>query len=138
MKRSATMLLGTALASIVAFGSPALADKPADKRTPAMKVNIDKDTGQLRKANEAEAADMESATQRQLTEDWWNRTVPDTTGGQEIQLANGTKAVRMSADSLEAFAIRIDENGKAVALHTAIDNETVDGEAVAGESQDEE
>lgn len=135
MKSSAIAVLASSLALGSVLGSTALADPP-HKPNPSMKVQIDKDTGQLRNATAAEADALESATQRQLTEDWWNRTVPDT-GSQVMQLANGGTAVRMTADSLEAFAIRIDEDGNAVALHTSVDAESLEEDATTEELADE-
>ena len=112
----------TAISALVVLGisAPALADKPVN---PGMKVQVDKDTGKLRKANAAEAKAMDDATQRQLAADWWDATVPGSDTDGVVELADGTKMKRMSVDSLEAFAIRIDEDGKPVAVHTDADGE---------------
>jgi hypothetical protein len=124
-----TML--TTVSAILALGlaPAALADKPEDKPTPpAMKVHVDKETGKLRRATAAEAEAMEDATQRQLAADWWDATVPGSDADGEIELANGGKMMRMSVDSLEAFAIKIDEDGKAVAMHADADGEKLEDE----------
>ncbi len=122
-----TML--TALSAILALGvgPAALADKPEDKASPpSLKVQIDKETGKLRKATAAEAEAMEDATQKQLAADWWDATVPGSDADGEIEMANGGKMMRMSVDSLEAFAIRIDDDGKVVAMHADPDGEKLE------------
>ena len=118
----------TLLSAVVALGvaAPALADKPEEKQAPpGLKVHVDKETGQLRQATAAEAAAMEDATQKQLAADWWNATVPGSSADGVIELANGAKMMRMDVDSLEAFAIRINADGKAVAMHTDVDGEGI-------------
>lgn len=137
MKLTAIAVPAVTLALGSLFASAAIADQ-AQEESPSLKIQVDESTGNLRKASRSEAAELESATQRQLTQDWWNRTVPDTTGTEVIQLGNGAKAARMSPDSLEALSIQIDEDGNVVAGHTAIDAETVEVSTTAEETRDEE
>lgn len=121
-------MLGLCLSgSLLLAGHTAIADKPADKpENPGMKVHVDKETGQLRKASKAEAAAMDVAAERQYAADWWDATVPGSDADGILQLANGTKMKRMSVESLEAFAIKINEDGNTIAVHTDADGEKLE------------
>lgn len=91
-----------------------------------MKVQIDKDSGELRSPTAEESRAMEeSATQRELTQKWWDATVPTVGTDEVITLPNGTQAVRLDADSMEAFGARV-VDGKVIGLHTDADGTDLD------------
>jgi hypothetical protein len=124
------ILAGVALGalSVTAFAAP-----PAGKgQGQGMKVHIDKETGQLRAPTAQEARALEeTATQRKLTEQWWDETVPRLGDEDIVTLPNGTVAARLDSSYLEAFAVRI-EDGKLVGLHAHPDGtELTDVEEVA-------
>lgn len=124
MKKTRKHALLGAACGVFAFGAaPAvLADPPAHAQA-AMKVKIDKETGKMRAATAAEAADMDSASERQLAADWWNSTVPGSSADGIITLPDGTQMKRMDVDSLQALAIEVDENGQLVGRHTHADGD---------------
>lgn len=137
MKLTAIAVPAVTLALGSLFASAAIADQ-AQGDSPSLKVQVDQNTGKLRDASSSEAAQLDSATQRFLTQDWWDRTVPDTTGVQVMDLGNGAKAARMSPDSLEALSIQIDEDGNVVAGHTPLTAETIEISTTEEETRDEE
>jgi len=86
-----------------------------------MKVQVDKDSGELRAPTAQESRALEdSATQRELTQRWWDQTVPALGDEAGTTLSNGTRVVRLEADSLEAFGARV-VDGKLIGLHTDAD-----------------
>ena len=116
-----------AACSVVALGAAmsAAADQPSERGTaPEMKVKIDKQTGKMRNATAAEELAMApSATEKQLAIDWWNATVPGDASDGIITLSDGTQMKRMDVESLQAFAITLDDDGNLVGLHTTADGE---------------
>lgn len=105
---------------LFAFG--ASAEPPAGKGLgQGMKVQVDKDSGELRAPTAQESRALEdSATQRELTQRWWDQTVPALGDEAGTTLSNGTRVVRLEADSLEAFGARV-VDGKLIGLHTDAD-----------------
>lgn len=111
-------------ASVLTVGAPALAEKPDE--SPAMKVQIDKTTGKLRNATADEAAALDDAAQKQLAADWWNATVPGDDADGVVTLPSGAQMKRMPVESLEAFAIKVDADGKLVGAHVDPDGASIE------------